>query len=410
MAFGSRLYRRSAVCQGNVLVSAPYTQVAAQTIDTAPGGSSRRRMRALIVKESRQLLRDKSNILVGMFLPVMLILIFGYGLSFDVKNMPVAIVMDDASPAAMDIVSGLYLSPYFSPVTLTSMHDAENLMLDRQIDGIVHLSADFSRDLASGSATIQLLVNGVDANRARVMQAYAQGAIGQWGAKREAAGAGAHRAFGRVAIEQRVWFNEANTSTWFLVPGLIVLIMTLIGAFLTALVMAREWERGTLEALFVTPVRSIEILISKIVPYFCVGLIGLVLCLLAARFLFAVPIRGSLLLILFASMLYLLVALGIGLVISSTVKNQFLAAQIALLVSFLPALMLSGFLFDLRSVPWVVRAISSVLPATYYVEALQTLFLAGNVGWLIAKDCAVLAVSAAALLFFARIQTQKTLD
>jgi ABC-2 type transport system permease protein len=386
-----------------------YSEVAAQA-DAGAGASSRRRIRALIVKETRQLLRDKSSILVGMFLPVMLILIFGYGLSFDVKNMPVAIVMDDASPTAADVVSGLYLSPYFTPLTLVSMHDAENLMLDRQVDGIVHLSSDFSRDLASGTATVQLIVNGVDANRARAMQAYAQGAIGQWSARRAAAGERTEGNFGRIAVEQRMWFNEANTSTWFLVPGLIVLIMTLIGAFLTALVMAREWERGTLEALFVTPVRSIEILISKIVPYFCVGLVGLALCLLAARFLFAVPIRGSLALILFTSMLYLLVALGIGLLISSTVKNQFLAAQIALLVSFLPALMLSGFIFDLRSVPWVVRAISSVLPATYYVEALQTLFLAGNVGWLIAKDCAVLALSAAALLFFARLQTQKSLD
>jgi ABC-2 type transport system permease protein len=347
--------------------------------------------------------------MVGILLPVLLILIFGYGLSFDVKNMPVAIVMEDASPTAADAVSGFYLSPYFSPVTLTSMRDAEALMLERQVDGIVHLRSDFSRNLAAGSATMQLLVNGVDANRARVMQRYAQGAIGQWNARRIAEGSGASGTVGSVKIEQRAWFNEANTSTWFLVPGLIVVIMTLIGAFLTALVMAREWERGTLEALFVTPVRSTEVLISKIVPYFCVGLIGLTLCLLAARFLFVVPIRGSLLLILVGSMLYLLVALGIGLLISSAVKNQFLASQIAIIVSFMPALMLSGFIFDLRSVPWVVQAISSVLPATYYVELLQTLFLAGNVWPLILKDCAVLAVAAVVLLSLARSKTRKEL-
>jgi ABC-2 type transport system permease protein len=173
--------------------------------------------------------------------------------------------------------------------------------------------------------------------------------------------------------------------------------------------MAREWERGTLEALFVTPVRSTEILLGKIVPYFVVGLIGLTLCLLAAKFLFFVPFRGSVLTLLFASMLYLLVALGIGLLISSAVKNQFLASQIALITSFLPALMLSGFLFDLRSVPAVVRGISKVLPATYYVELLQTLFLAGNVWPLILKDCAVLALAATVLLTLARITTQKKL-
>jgi ABC-2 type transport system permease protein len=380
-------------------------------VRSAPSASSspRGRIRALVIKETRQLLRDQGNILVGLFLPVLLILIFGYGLSFDVKNMPVAIVMNDASPIAADVVSGLYLSPYFSPVTLTSMHDAQRLMLDRQVDGIVHLSSDFSRNLAGGTATIQLLVNGVDANRARVMQAYAQGAISQWTARPTAQGA-VGNGIGSVRIEQRAWFNEANTSTWFLVPGLIVVIMTLIGAFLTALVMAREWERGTLEALFVTPVRSIEVLISKIVPYFCVGLLGLLLCLLAARFLFAVPIRGSLLLILIGSMLYLLVALGIGLLISSAVKNQFLASQIAIIVSFMPALMLSGFIFDLRSVPWLVRAISKLLPATYYVELLQTLFLAGNVWPLVLKDFAVLAVAAVVLLSLARAKTRKELS
>jgi ABC-2 type transport system permease protein len=383
----------------------------ASEVSSAPAAlsSPAGRIRALVIKETRQLLRDQGNILVGLFLPVLLILIFGYGLSFDVKNMPVAIVMNDASPIAADVVSGFYLSPYFSPVTLTSMHDAQRLMLDRQVDGIVHLSSDFSRNLAGGTATIQLLVNGVDANRARVMQAYAQGAISQWSARRIAQGE-LGDGIRSVRVEQRAWFNEANTSTWFLVPGLIVVIMTLIGAFLTALVMAREWERGTLEALFVTPVRSIEVLISKIVPYFCVGLLGLMLCLLAARFLFAVPIRGSLLLILIGSMLYLLVALGIGLLISSAVKNQFLASQIAIIVSFMPALMLSGFIFDLRSVPWLVRAISKVLPATYYVELLQTLFLAGNVWPLVLKDFAVLAVAAVILLSLARAKTRKELS
>jgi len=371
------------------------------------GGSGARRVRALIVKEARQLMRDRSSIMVGMLLPVLLILIFGYGLSFDVENMPVAIVADDPSPAAADVASGFYLSPYFSPVVVGSVAAAERMMRSGEVDGIVHFSSDFSRRLAAGRATVQVLVNGVDANRARVMQAYAEGALAQWQARRLAAG---EFASGGVRIEQRIWFNEANTSTWFIVPGLIVLIMTLIGAFLTALVMAREWERGTLEALFVTPVRSAEVLVSKIVPYFFVGLIGLLLCLFAARFLFVVPIRGSLLLIVFASMLYLLVALGIGLLISSAVKNQFLAAQIALIVSFLPALMLSGFLFDLRSVPAIVRAVSTVLPATYYVELLQTLFLAGNVWPLIVQDCAILAVAAATLLLLARAKTRKRLD
>ena len=211
-------------------------------------------------------------------------------------------------------------------------------------------------------------------------------------------------------VAERMWFNAANTSTWYLVPGLIVLIMTLVGAFLTAMVMAREWERGTLEALFVSPVRPTEILLAKIIPYFMIGMLGLGMCLLAARFLFEVPMYGSLLILLVSSMLYLLVALGIGLVISSVTKNQFLACQLALISSFMPAMMLSGFLFDLRNVPTVIRLVGHALPATYFMELIRTLFLAGNVWPLIFKNCAILTGYAVLLLGLARYVTRKKLD
>lgn len=365
------------------------------------------RLRALTVKETRQLLRDKSNLMVGLFLPVVLILVFGYGLSFDIKNAPVAIVSQDASPTALDVVAGFYLSPYFTVTRLRSMDEAQRLMRAGEVEAIVYLQSDFSRRLAAGNATIQVLVNGVDANRARVLEGFAQGAIGQWSMKRTAAGAAMPPP--PVRLETRLWFNEANTSTHFLVPGLIVLIMTLNGALLTSLVMAREWERGTLESLFVTPINTGELIASKLIPYFGVGLAGLAMCLLAGKFLFFVPIRGSLLLIILISMLYLLVSLSLGLLISAATKNQFLASQIALITSFLPALMLSGFIFDLRSVPTIVRAIGAVLPPTYYVEALQTLFLAGNVSGLLIKDCAVLLVAAVVLFVLIRINTRKQL-
>ncbi|MFC4308476.1 ABC transporter permease [Steroidobacter flavus] len=368
-----------------------------------------RRLRALTAKETRQLLRDKSNLMVGLFLPVVLILIFGYGLSFDVRNAPVGIVSQDTSPTARDVVAGFYLSPYFTVTELHSMSEAQRLMRAGKIEAIVYLQTDFSRRLAAGNATIQVLVNGVDANRARVLEGFAQGAIGQWSIKRATAGEGGAMPAPAVRLETRLWFNEANTSTHFLVPGLIVLIMTLNGALLTSLVMAREWERGTLESLFVTPINTGELIASKLIPYFGVGLCGLTMCLLAGKFLFFVPIRGSLLLIVLISMLYLLVSLSLGLLISAATKNQFLASQIALITSFLPALMLSGFIFDLRSVPAIVRAISTVLPPTYYVEALQTLFLAGNVPGLLIKDVAVLLVAAVVLFVLIRINTRKQL-
>jgi ABC-2 type transport system permease protein len=369
------------------------------------------RLAALTRKEFRQLLRDRSNLAIGVLLPIVLILIFGYGLSLDVKDAPLAVVLEDPSPTAADAVAGLHRSSFIAPIVLGSMHDAELLMRERRVDAIVRVPADFSRRLAAGDAHVQLLVHGADAARARAILGYASGALGQWAAlQADRARAANAPGAGMVTLEQRLWFNAANTSTWYLVPGLIVLIMTLVGAFLTALVMAREWERGTLEALFVTPVRPAEILLAKIIPYFSVGMVGLALCLLAARFLFGVPIVGSLPVLLFSSMLYLLVAVGIGLVISSVTRNQFLASQVALVTSFMPSLMLSGFLFDLRNVPTVIRLVGQVLPATYFMELIRTLFLAGNVWPMIIKNCAVLLAYAILLLALARLVTRKNLD
>jgi len=185
--------------------------------------------------------------------------------------------------------------------------------------------------------------------------------------------------------------------------------MTLIGATLTALVMARERERGTLEALFVTPVQADEILLGKTIPYFMLGMVGLVLCLLSARFLFHVPFRGSAWVLIGTSMLYLLVVLGIGLLISSAVRSQLIASQVALLATFMPAVMLSGFLFDLRSMPAPVRLITYALPARYYVTLLQTVFLAGDVWGVLLPNAAVLAGMAAVLLLLTRGVTRKRL-
>jgi ABC-2 type transport system permease protein len=293
------------------------------------------------------------------------------------------------------------------------MAEAQELMLSRQVDGVVRLPSDFARRFAAGDAQIQLLVYGVDANRARIIQGYASAAVGQAAARQAAEGVGggapAIPGAGQAVLQTQLWFNSANDTRYYLVPGLIVLIITLIGAFMTALVVAREWERGTFEALFVTPVRTDEILIGKIAPYFMLGLGGLLLSLGAARFLFDVPFNGSLVTLMVASMLYLLVSVATGLLISSALKSQFLASQIALVVTFLPALMLSGFIYDLRNVPVGIRLISYVVPARYYVTLLQTVFLAGDVWSVILPNMAFLAVVAVILLALARRATRKTL-
>jgi len=387
---------------------------AAETGELVPGSDwhwmppKARRTWALVRKEARQMLRDASSIAIGIVLPVLLILLFGYGLSLDVTNIPLAVVLEEPSPDALDLAAGYQLSSYFDTTILTAMPRAQQMMLNREIVAIVRIRSDFGRNVELGDGQVQILVHGTDANRARIIQAYAQGVVGTWRARRAANGRAV--VSGPVSIRDRLWFNSANDSRYFLVPGLIVLIMTLIGAFLTALVMAREWERGTLEALFVTPVRAGEILLGKTIPNFVLGMIGLALCVVTARLLFHVPLRGSVWLLTAASMLYLVVALAMGLLISSLVKSQFVASQITILVTFLPALMLSGFLFDLRNMPTAVRTITYVLPARYFVAVLQTVFLAGEVWYVILPALAVLALMAAVLWTLVRVVTYKSLE
>ncbi len=369
--------------------------------------ASLRRTFALIRKEGYQIVRDPSSIIIGVVMPLLLILLFGYALSLDVKNVPVAVVLEDPSPDASQLAARFRLSPYFDAAVITSMRNAEELMRRRDVDGIVRLPSDFSRQLAAGHAQVQILVYGADANRARAIEAYAQGAIGEWAAQRLARGDAV--AGGPVNVVGRLWFNEAVNSHYYLVPGLIVTVMTLIGAFLTTMVMAREWERGTIEALFVTPVRSSEILLGKTIPYFALGMLGLALTILASKFLFHVPLRGSLWILAGSSTLYLLVALGVGLLVSSTFKNQLVASQFSMILTYLPALMLSGFLFDLRSVPTAVNVIASVFPARYFVSILQTVFLAGDIWSIILPNAAMLVAMIALLLGLSGVATRKKL-
>lgn len=361
------------------------------------------RLKALIRKEFRQLWRDKSNIMVGLGLPAVLIFIFGYGITLDAKNVPLAVASQDASYEAYDFTAALDGTPYIDVHRAASLQEARHWTNTHKTAGVLFIPADFAEKLAQGRAEIQLSVNGSDQTRAAALHAYVNGVISVWLEKKGLQRAGA-------VIVDRMWFNAANSSTWYLVPGLIVLIMTLVGAFLTALVMAREWERGTLEALFVTPVRPLEILLAKIVPYFCVGMAGMLMCLAAGKFLFNVPIKSSLALIIGTGMLYMLVSLALGLLISAATKNQFLASQVSLVASFMPSIMLSGFIFDLRNMPDAVSAVGYGLPATYYMELVKTLFLAGNQWTLIAQNTAVLALYAFVMLALARRVTQKRLD
>lgn len=355
------------------------------------------RFLALTRKEFYQMLRDFSSFLIGILIPLMLLVLMGSGLSLDVKNLPVAVALEDTSPTAREAVAFLNGSAYFSPKYVTSSKEALAMLDKRQADAILIVPPDFTRRLEQGNAVVQIILYGVDATTANAANQYLTSGLQTWQGK----WAAGHRNGGQkgsISIIHRQWFNDTNTSSWMFVPGLIVIAMTLSGVFLTALVMAREWERGTLEALFVTPVRPLEIIAAKIIPYFTIAMVGLIICLCVSYYGYGVPMYGSLLFVLLASVEYIFVVIGIGLTISALVKNQFLACQMALVISLLPTVMLSGFIFDLRSVPTAVAVIGHVLPATYYMELLKMLFLAGTNSTIVFKNCLLLLLYA--LLFF----------
>jgi ABC-2 type transport system permease protein len=361
------------------------------------GGISRMRLIGFLKKETLQILRDPSSLLLGIVMPVVLLFIFGYGVSLDPKNVPVAMVLEDSSPEARELAARFELSAYFKPQMVYSVAQGKELLNAGKVDGILILRSDFSARLAKDfRAEVQLVLNGMDANRARLIQGYGRGTINKWLEVRMARGEKGVRP--PLIVEQRIWFNESADSTNFLVPGLLTLIMTLTGTLLTALVVAREWERGTMEALLATPITPGEILLGKIIPYFILGMTGMLLSVTLGVFLFDVPLRGSLLLLIALSGLFLLASLGLGLLISSTTRIQFVAAMISVIAGFLPAFFLSGLLFDLESTPRVVQIISYIIPARYFVTISQTIFLAGNVWSTLLPAAGMLVIMAIFLL------------
>ena len=372
-------------------------------------GGGAMRLRGLIRKEFYQILRDPSSIAIAFLLPVVLLLVFGYGVSLDAEHVPVALVVEQPSADTASFTSGFEQSRYFKPVFMRDMHEAQQALMSRQVSAIVHLRANFARQLRQpDGAPIQVIVNGVDANTGRLILGYVQGVWQKW-LQRHA------RAEGQtlntpVQLETRVWFNSELRSRNFLVPGLIAIIMTLIGALLTALVMAREWERGTMEALMVTPVTMREVLVGKLVPYFILGMGGMALSVAMGVWLFGVPLRGSVWVLFGTAALFLLAALGMGLLISTVAKNQFVAGQVAIIATFLPAFILSGFIFDIGSMPMVVQWLTYILAARYFVAMLQTIFLAGNVWSVILPNALALAVMAAFFLGVSRRKLRKRLE
>ncbi|MBD1226184.1 ABC transporter permease [Xenorhabdus griffiniae] len=369
-----------------------------------------RRLKALCIKETKQIIRDPSSALIAVVIPLMLLFIFGYGINLDSSKLRLGILMEQQSKDARELVHVFTGSPYIDATISDNRQFLIKKMQENQIRGIIVIPVNFDTQLArAGShAPIQVITDGSEPNTANFVQGYTKGIWQIWLQQR-----GQNRGISTTPLidtQIRYWFNSAAISRHFLIPGAVSIIMTVVGAILTSLVVAREWERGTMEALLSTQVTRTELLLAKLLPYQMLGSFVMVLCMLFTVFVLGVPYRGSLWILALVSSLYLATALGMGLLISTLTRNQFNAAMISLNAAFLPAIMLSGFVFEIDSMPALIQASTYVIPARYFVSSLQTLFLAGNIGTVLMTNLLLLIASSIVFIGLTAWKTRRHLD
>lgn len=373
-------------------------------------GFSFRRLMALCLKEARQIVRDPSSILIALVLPVILLFIFGFGISLDTNRLAIGVVLEDHGVEAARFAAAAAGSPYIKPVFANTMDEIEERVTRGELRGAIVIPQDFTAKVLAGNGDAQILVlaDGSEPNTANFVSSYARGIYESWLTARAAAyGVSADETIG---LQPRYWFNPTTVSRNYLIPGSISVVMTIIGALLTSLVIAREWERGTMEALLATPVRRSELLLSKSLPYYALALVAMAICVLIAIFVMHVPFRGSILMLLLSTSLFLGSALGLGLLLSTLTRNQFNAAQGALNAAFLPAALLSGLIFEIASMPNAVQAATLIVPARYFVKILQTLFQAGDIAAILLPNLLFLLISAIFWLGITALKTRRRLD
>lgn len=336
---------------------------------------SPRRLAAVARKEVLQLSRDTRSLLLAFLLPAMLLVLFGYAISFDVHDIPTGVLDQDASAESRELLDAFRASGYFTFVaTLEGAGGIRPLLERGTAQAVLVIPPGFAADLGAGRpAAVQALVDGSDANTATIALGYARGVVVSWAARR--AGVAGEELRPPLVAETRVWFNEELESKNMIVPGLVAVIMMIVAAMLTSLTIAREWERGTMEQLAATPVTRLEVVAGKLLPYLGIGLVDVAVATALGTWLFGVPLRGSILLLAGLSLLFLLGALGLGMFISAVTRSQMLATQLAMLVTFLPAFLLSGFMFAIAVMPRPLQLLTYLVPARYFLVVTRGVFL-----------------------------------
>ena len=360
---------------------------------------------ALIKKEIKQILRDPSSIIIAFVLPFISIMIYMYGINLDSVKVTMGIKNDDPNPEVATLVKSFGHSKYVNSIYFDNIKDIETAVIRSKIKGAVVIPNDFSTKLARGQdADLLIITDGSEVNTANYVQSYAMSIANSWLTTSKYAGS-VKRPI--INAEVRTWYNPDLNSHYFIVPGSIAITMTLIGILLTSLVVAREWERGTMEAMLSTSVKAIHIVLGKYIPYFILGMLSLIFNIFLCVVIFQIPFRGDYLVLIVVSALFLFTSLGIGLNISSVLKNQFLASMVAMSVGFMPALMLSGLMFPINSMPVFFQYLTRILPPRYYVSFVESEFMAGGVNSIRLENGIYLTLLG--LLFFAAVYKNTSL-
>ncbi len=375
-----------------------------------------KRLKAIAVKELLQVWRDPRSLLIALLMPFMQMLLLGYGVSLDLKHLPACVFDREASQNSRSLIKHFQASLYFSIVDGFDNYRDLTKALDRgECRLAIVVPPDFSERLSdTGASSVQAIVDATDDNSANIAIGYAQTVVGDFSSELEIEHARMHgeraATLEPVASESRVWFNESLESRNFIIPGVVALIMALVGAQLTSLTISREWERGTMELLISTPVTPMELMLGKLMPYFAIGLLDAVFCLAFAVFWFQVPFRGALVTLFLTTSLFLVVVLGIGYLISTAIRSQVGASQIGILVTMLPTLLLSGFTFPIDQMPPLVRAVTYLVSARYYITILKAVFLKGSGLLDLAWPTLAMTVYAAVIAVLAARAFRKRLD
>ena len=354
---------------------------------------------ALIKKEIKQILRDPSSIIIAFVLPFISIMIYMYGINLDSVKVTMGIKNDDPTPEVATLVKSFGHSKYVNSIYFDNIKDIEAAITRSKIKGAVIIPNDFSTKLARGqNADLLVITDGSEVNTANYVQSYAMAIANNWLISSKYASSVNQPA---INAEIRTWYNPDLNSHYFIVPGSIAITMTLIGILLTSLVVAREWERGTMEAMLSTSVKTIHIVLGKYIPYFILGMLSLAFNIFLCVVIFQIPFRGNYLVLLLVSGLFLFTSLGIGLNVSSVLKNQFLASMVAMSVGFMPALMLSGLMFPINSMPVFFQHLTRILPPRYYVSFIESEFMAGTVPEIVIANAIYLTILG--LILFAAV-------